>query len=362
VNLAGAAAVTTRSVPSQGSPYFTQLDFLKCYAIALVVVVHVSATGSYLWHTVPATDWWISTAFNAFARTCVPLFLMASGATLLDTAKTEPVSRFLARRLRRIIVPLMVWSCVYLADRAWLMGESLTAGSIFRYLVTGATFYHLPFFYYLFSLYLSAPVLAPFAERARGATVLYFILLWAAAACVQLASDLTGVASGVAIPVIAGFAGYFVLGRMLRDSAIGGRAISVCLCLIAVGWLVTLLATFRLTTAAGHLNELLFEYVRPNIATMSVASYLVLVSAPVLRFAERHPAITRFMRQFGGLTFGIFLVHPLLLQIAIPRLHVAWTTGGPLIGIPLTTIATLALSALVVWVIRQWSAIRIIVS
>ena len=184
MNLAGAAAVTTRSVPSQGSPYFTQLDFLKCYAIALVVVVHVSATGSYLWHTVPATDWWISTAFNAFARTCVPLFLMASGATLLDTAKTEPVSRFLARRLRRIIVPLMVWSCVYLADRAWLMGESLTAGSIFRYLVTGATFYHLPFFYYLFSLYLSAPVLAPFAERARGATVLYFILLWAAAVCV----------------------------------------------------------------------------------------------------------------------------------------------------------------------------------
>jgi peptidoglycan/LPS O-acetylase OafA/YrhL len=118
VNLDGAAAVTTRSVPSQGSPYFTQLDFLKCYAIALVVVVHVSATGSYLWHTVPATDWWISTAFNAFARTCVPLFLMASGATLLDTAKTEPVSRFLARRVQRIIVPLMVWSCVYLADRA----------------------------------------------------------------------------------------------------------------------------------------------------------------------------------------------------------------------------------------------------
>ena len=118
MNLDGAAAVTTRSVPSQGSPYFTQLDFLKCYAIALVVVVHVSATGSYLWHTVPATDWWISTAFNSFARTCVLLFLMASGATLLDTAKTEPVSRFLARRLRRIIVPLMVWSCVYLADRA----------------------------------------------------------------------------------------------------------------------------------------------------------------------------------------------------------------------------------------------------
>jgi surface polysaccharide O-acyltransferase-like enzyme len=362
VNLDSAAHIAMPGRSTRVSAYFDQIDYLKCYAIALVVIVHVSAPGAYQWTPVPGANWWLASAFNAFARTCVPLFLMASGATLLDAAKVEPVGQFLTRRVRRIIVPLMFWSLVYLADREWLIGEHLTIGTVTRYLISGATFYHLPFFYYLFGLYLSAPVLARFAERTSTGTLLYFIVIWGTAACVQLASDLSGVASGVAVPVIAGFAGYFALGRMLRDTAVGGRTVLVCLTIIAIGWLATLLGTYRLTAAAGHLNELFFEYTRPNVAAMSIASYLVLVSTPVQRFAKRNPRITYVLRQIAGLSFGIYLVHPLLLQVLIPRLHIAWNTGGALIGIPAMTIVTLAISALVVWVLRQSSVTRITVS
>lgn len=343
--------------------YLHHLDYLRCYAILLVVVIHVSATGFYLPPPArPMSSWWVSTGFNAFARSCVPLFLMASGATLLDSAKVDPVGRFLLRRVRRIGVPLFIWSLVYLADRKWLMGEALTAKAVVRYLVSGATFYHLPFFYYLIGLYLSAPVLARFAESARGGTLLYFVVLWSVVACIQLVCDLSGIPFGLTIPAIAGFAGYFVLGRALRDTAISGGAVIACFIVVVAASLVTAHGTYDLSLKAGQPNELLLEYSRPNVMAMSVATYLLLSSEPVRLFASRHVSITRLVQQSATLSFGIFLIHPLLLQVVIPWLHLGWDVPRPWVGIPLTTVCTVALSGLLVWLLRQCPGIRSAVS
>jgi surface polysaccharide O-acyltransferase-like enzyme len=341
--------------------YIDYLDLMKCYALILVLMVHVSAAGSYLWGSVPGRSWWMATAYGSFARTCVPLFLMASGATLLDRTKIEPIGRFLARRTRRILVPLLIWSTVYQLDRAFIVGQTLTPVSVLRDLLLGTSFYHLPFFYYLFGLYLCTPVLAHFADRASTAATAYFVILWFLVSCQALASDLSGYPVGVPVFVVMGFAGYFVSGRLLRDVALCGRAAGICAALVLSMTVLTLVGTFYLTRKAGNLDQMLFEYGRPNTVAMSVGTFLVLSSAPVRRWLAAHPKARLTLGRGGGFCFGIFLVHPLLLQIVMPWIGLNWMTFGAPIGIPLSLFVLLALSTLVVWILGRSPWLREVV-
>ena len=299
---------------------------------------------------------------NAFARTCVPLFLMTSGATLLDRRRLLPISRFFDHRIRRLATPLVFWSLVYLADRDWLLGEHLTALGALKYLFNGNTFYHMPFFYYLMGLYLSAPVFGMFANSADKTTATYFVSLWAAFMLVQLGSDLTGLATSLTVPAIAGFAGYFVAGRLLRDVAITGKTVPICLILVALGWLATLLGTYEASSNSGHLNEMMLEYGRPNVACMTLPTYLIFASARSRKNFGSSPRLKKMLETGAALSFGVFLVHPLLLQIVIPQLHLTWNTGGPVFGILITTFCTLALSCGFVVTLRKLPWLRATVS
>jgi surface polysaccharide O-acyltransferase-like enzyme len=300
----------------------------------------------------------VATAYGSFARTCVPLFLMASGATLLDRTKIEPIPRFLMRRARRILVPLLIWSTVYQLDRAFIVGQALTPASVLRDLLLGTSFYHLPFFYYLFGLYLCAPILAHFADGASKESGTYFAILWFVMSCQTLASDLSGYAMGVPVYVAMGFAGYFVMGRLLRDVALRIWAIGIWAAVVLSMTMLTLVGTFYLTRKAGHLDETLFEYGRPNIVAMSVGTFLVLSSAPVRRWLEVHPQVRRASRTVSGFCFGIFLVHPLLLQVVMPWTGLTWTTFSAPIGIPVSLLVLLFLSTLVVWTLRRLPWLR----
>ncbi len=343
--------VTTLAVSSVA--YFDYLDLLKCYAVILVLMVHVSAAGSYLWGTAPAQSWWIATAYGSFARTCVPLFLMASGATLLDGTKVKSIGRFLVRRTWRILVPLLIWSVVYQFDRALIVGQELTPASVLHDLLLGTSFYHLSFFYYLFGLYLCAPVLACFTDRASQGAAAYFAIVWFLVSCQTLASDLTGYAVGVPVPVVMGFAGYFVMGRILRDVAVSGWAAGNWAATVLAMTALTLVGTFYLTRKTGNLNQMLFEYGRPNTVVMSVGTFFVLSSAPIRRWLDTRPQVRRVLRTGSGFGLGIFLVHPLLLQVAMPWIGVSWMTFGAPVGIPLSLFVLLALSTMVVWVLGK---------
>jgi surface polysaccharide O-acyltransferase-like enzyme len=191
-------------------------------------------------------------------------------------------------------------------------------------------------------------VLAHFAERARGDAVVYLLLLWGLTASAQSIASLFGIQLGITIPAIAGYSGYFMLGRMLRDTAISGRMIPHCTLVAIAAWLITLVGTYWLTSRAGHLDEFAFGYGSPNVIAMTLGSYLVLASQPVRHFIAAHERLTHKARKGAELTLGIFLVHPLLLQLVLPQLHLDWNTGGPLIGVPLTTVVTLCLSAAIV--------------
>src|SRR6266516_4855156 len=123
----------------------TWVDFIRVVAIFLVVVIHVSGQLTNVWGKIPNIQWIIADIYGGVARVSVPLFFMISGYLLLP--RSESLSVFYTKRMPKLLIPLMVWSLIYLG---WFCGNhpnTCTPKLVWNLLLVQGTYYHLWFLY-----------------------------------------------------------------------------------------------------------------------------------------------------------------------------------------------------------------------
>ena len=104
-------------------------------------------------------NWWTVNVYGAIGHLGVPLFVLLSGALLLDSSKAdEPLGVFFKKRFRRIGLPVIFWSIAYFAWDFYVHGKPLSVDNIVQGVFSGA-YVHLWFLYLLIGLYLITPVL-----------------------------------------------------------------------------------------------------------------------------------------------------------------------------------------------------------
>ncbi|HHV99138.1 MAG TPA: acyltransferase [Clostridiaceae bacterium] len=87
------------------------IDILKVIAIIGVLIIH-SCSGGYSYGV--GTFNWVSAVFwGSLTRASVPIFLMCSGALLLNPQKELPVRKLYFKNLLRILVALFFWAMAY---------------------------------------------------------------------------------------------------------------------------------------------------------------------------------------------------------------------------------------------------------
>ena len=120
------------------------LDAARVAAIVAVVLLHVSAS-VVTQAPLGSTVWWVGNGYDALVRWCVPVFVMVSGALLLDARKTESLATFYRKRAARIALPLLFWSVVYVLwnyRHAW---DQLRPADVLHSVARGWPHYHLWF-------------------------------------------------------------------------------------------------------------------------------------------------------------------------------------------------------------------------
>src|ERR1700749_2914497 len=85
---------------------------LRLLALYAVIILHCSSPLLAGYGKVPASDWWVGDFFNAITRFAVPVFVMITGALLLN--RDYEIGDFLKKRLTRVVVPFLFWSLVYI--------------------------------------------------------------------------------------------------------------------------------------------------------------------------------------------------------------------------------------------------------
>lgn len=144
----------------------TYLDVLRIMASVAVVLIHTIGGGYY--HGYMSRIWLWTTLFNANARWSVPMFVMISGALMLDPNVILKEKLRLKKSILKMSSYFLIWSTVY---------------AIFWHLQSGAdvlvTFIqgsHLYFLYIIIGVYLIVPFLGLIFKEAK--LTRYFLLLW----------------------------------------------------------------------------------------------------------------------------------------------------------------------------------------
>ena len=147
--------------PTQRVLYF---DVLRALAIVGVVVLHVAALDWVRVDPVSAT-WQACNVYDSFVRWCVPVFVMLSGALMLDPTRLVTFEGLVKKNIARIALVFVVWSAIYLVWDVVQGTVQLTAKGLMAAFFTGH--YHLWYLQMQVFLYLVTPLLRPIARERR---------------------------------------------------------------------------------------------------------------------------------------------------------------------------------------------------
>ncbi len=344
-------AVPDRAPPPTRTAW---MDGARVLAILAVVLIHVLApTVGGRGVTTGDAAWWLANVLNSASRWCVPVFLMIAGALALDPARTARPREFYRRRWTRVGVPLVFWTAFYLVFRALVLEPGLTFVGAAADVGRGAPFLQLYFLYVLAGLVLITPFLKVVTRHATWRmTFAFAVVLLALGVVDQALTFAAGAGEPNAATRFLPFAGYYVLGWVLRDVVPGRRGRRLALGVLAGS--VAAVVGIAAVAGFGSVGRYAYGFLSPPVAAMSVAAYLLLhvwLSRPSGRLA-RAAAVA------APLAFGVFLVHGALVLGVRQWIGVPDDVAGvALAAVGLTTAFTLA-SAGITWLLLRLPYVR----
>lgn len=326
------------------------VDFIRFLGAYLVVLAHIQN-----WGAGPA---WAATFYYTISRIGVPLFFLISGYLLLS--KQEDLSTFFRKRAARIIIPFLVWSIIYdvLNSNAFASGVTFEGIlKMFIRILRGPREGHLWFFYSLIGLYLITPILRVFISKARNSEIFYYIALWfIAMPLLFIVEEFTPLKNGFEIYYTGGYVGYFLLGYVLGRLETKPPLLWSALGLFISGFLFTF-AVFHFNLPP-HDNELVFQsYPSLNIILMSLGAFMLLK----IIGEKISPQFARLSNEAGKVSFGIYLIHPLVfvwMALGWNALGLETGMGNSIFIIPLAALVNFLLSWVIVFLISKIPVLR----
>jgi surface polysaccharide O-acyltransferase-like enzyme len=318
--------------------YQPALGVLRVTAACGVVALHVIS----LW--LRGTDagtaaWWVANFYDVSTRWCVPVFIMISGALLLSPARLQPPRVFYGKRMARILIPLVFWTVFYLGLRVSFEGASWPV--VARDLIRGQAYGHLWFLYVIAGLYCITPVLRPFVGSVSRREMAWTVVpLLAAVSIHSLISTFTaGHGKPTVFSLFVAHIPYYLCGYLLSLVVVPHRWIKYLVVGVLAVWLGIALGT-----------GLLFHRVEFYLSSHHSVP-IILLSAGVFLLASGlfgqqsvGPARAwKVLRYLDGVSFGVYLAHPLLLFVVM-RLGLP---TQPMLGRPLLCIP--AISAIIIF-------------
>lgn len=332
------------------------VDLIRAAAMFLVILQHAAIEPHPLATQIDQAEiirWWSVTIYNSIAQSCVPLFVMLSGALLLQRQKIEPLGTFFKKRVNRIALPFLFWTIIYFTWRQFVHGETLTVDTILRGLETGP-YYHFWFIYMLVGLYLITPMLRIFIAHAERKLIKYTIILWLTGTTTIAFLWFIDHGISASLFLLLGWPGYYILGMYLREVKTKPVYLYIA---IFIGLTCTIMGTYYTSLlVGGERIEFFLDALRINVILTSAALFLLLQKISPERLRNRFPRLDWLIHKIGQNTLPIYLLHIIVietLQGGSLGFAISLNTLNPVYEIPLLAASTLLVSLGIVLILKK---------
>lgn len=315
------------------------LDVLRWSATAMVVLLHVvSGVTAILSAEMTPDQRAVYYTLKALMTAGVPLFLMISGALLLNPEKEISVKKIFTHYLRRILLALLLFGTIYAVIELAVTEGGFSPDMLlqgFLNTLSGKSWAHMWYLYELAGLYLAAPLLRILIKNASREVLEYGLILgFIFSSLIPFGELLTGFNLNFTYPFSGIYLFYFVFGYYLLKYIKITPRFSAAAAIVTAGFLII---------DIGFLKIFRVSYDSP---------FIVLLSACLFLTASGSGVRVSWMSAHRNLYFGIYLVHPVFLNFFYKFLDTTPLDPG-YAGIPLFWAGTFFCSCLVSWIMQK---------
>lgn len=298
------------------------LDVLRVIACLLVILIHTPIRPYEVYYNTPSVA---GALYTVLVAVNCNLFFMITGALLLPV--TMPAKRFLRRRLRVILFPLVTWTLIYLLEHAFLLHNFTPRllTSILFHPVEGVLWY----VYVLLVIYATLPLVSKCIDAVGKKGVEIILILWVLSSFIPYQH---GVFIEAAHPTdnmfgaFANYYGYVLLGYYMHHYGLPVFTREH-------GWKFGLFFFFGIVvmpmfeflvqghfhiTWQQHIDTLTSDISINNVAMAALLFAVVQHFSPKRYDRKAHPAAATWWPRLSLCTFGVYLSQMIVLR------HVVW--------------------------------------
>ena len=294
----------------------------------------------------------------------VPVFLLISGYLFLNPAREIGMKEMVVKYGRRIVLALFLFGVPYACLEQIAVERSFQwsmVGRAFLMVLRGESWSHMWYLYTILLLYLLTPALRWLLFRVpRMAICVLLGGLFILCSVLPYVAKLFDLRALAVLPEGGIHFFYYICGYLFAAWDVGKERektergerfcgwIPVCAVLLAVGMTVSRLSgTYTVQMAYNYPFTVLLALLLFGWGCIGQSKQ------------ENEQSKRKFFREeASSLSFAVYLVHPLFLNLAYKFFHISPLSFTIGISLPLFLVCTLLLSALTAWTLRKIPPLR----
>lgn len=310
-------------------------DYMRVLAAVLVVLAHACSPMVDL----ADADWkrLLLVGGLTLGLSCNVIYVMLSGALLLNSHKEESVGSFYIRRASKVIIPLIAYYLLLLSlnhEVSFLPPKNL--GAAFKRILTGAPDVgpHLWLIYTIVALYLITPFFRVMVQHLTDKMLFAMAVVILVCNALTLYLPLAGIGFGIST-FLAGWEGVFLMGYIMTKDQTRSYDKKIMTASV-IAFIVSVIVVF--------LNSANMNYVYNNAITLQLISCGIF--ALMLRhkswFVGKDNAVIRLCSRYS---YAIILIHWYALFVIVQgRFHITALRFGCVGGIAVTVVLAFVVS------------------
>lgn len=311
------------------------IDLLRVMSAAAVVILHsVTAPMGNASSPIPLLTERILTVVHSLTLWAVPAFFIITGYCLL--LKPECNYKYCFFHIRKFVIVLFTVGFFYaLLEEIYSTGmvNGLAAFAAFKNVIAGKLWDHMWFVYAIIGIYLVMPVVHGFIKLERKDSFILTAILFAFNILFPVFQKWIPI--GVELP-FGGYLFYVCFGGLIAKYGIRKREIIV----IFIAGLISVVYL------GVHYNGKIAESIDfLAVCIVSLAVFLI--------FEHMKIQPSKLLLTLAKCSWGIYLLHPLIINIALKVLKMDFVSYMPYVKIPLLAICTFTLSFVITYLLRK---------
>lgn len=333
-------------------------DALRAMAIIGIIFCHVSVL--FVLNNLDNSNLYIAAFFDCLRDFSIPIFVMLSGILLINRNETFTV--FFKKRFSRLLIPFIFWVLIYIIYTSDFTLTNITNILFGKSGTLGVTFW---FVWMIILMYIGIFAINKIIAYKKNSIVNFdkkFIYLLTLISLIYFAIIHCGLFNPYTDKLIyfASFITYIIIGYFLANtnwvcSRVNNKILIVLTFAISIVLYLYYICCFVVPRSMASHSFVYLGYFSLLLLALSVNMFLVFKFSSKTKIFSKieNSLLGEFIVLVSKYSFGIYLVHYLIINILKNNLLTHISNPNPLVGIILLVAITFIISMTILWILTN---------